>query len=92
MKKYNFKELADELRIGREIEFEFHDNQYSITNSIDGYWYLYCDTNHVELLKICEFNDKVSLIKKISVYEIEELSIQTIFDSYRYNINSLTIL
>ncbi len=92
MRKYNFKELADELRIGREIEFEFNDNRYSITNSMDGYWYLYCDTKNVELLKICEFNDKISLINKISEYEIEELSIQNIFDSFLYNIDSLTIL
>ncbi len=92
MIKYSFKELSDELRIGREIEFEFNDKQYSITNSMDGYWYLYCDTNHVELLKICEFSDKVSLINKISDYEIEELSIQKIFDSFLYNIDSLSIL
>ena len=30
MKMYNFKEIADELNIGREIEFEYNDNEYSI--------------------------------------------------------------
>lgn len=92
MKIYNFTELSEELKIGREIEFEYNNMQYSITNSVDGYWYLYCDTNKKELLKICTFDDKKTLIKKISEYKIEEISIREIFDSYKYNKDSLYIL
>ncbi len=87
MKMYNFKEIADELNIGREIEFEYNDNKYSITNSIDGYWYLYCDTKDVEMLKICEFYDKKTLIEKLSTYKIEGIEIQEIFNSFKYNID-----
>jgi hypothetical protein len=89
---YNFKEIADELNIGREIEFEYNDNKYSITNSVDGYWYLYDDTKKIELLKICEFSDKMTLISKLSTFKIEEIEIQEIFNLSKYNMDKLYIL
>ena len=92
MKPFNYNDLSDELRIGREVEFEYNKKQYSITNSSDGYWYLYCDTTKSELLKICEFDDKENLIKKVAQFKIEEVSIQEIFDYFKYNQDSLCIL
>lgn len=92
MKKYNYKDLSEELSIGREIEFEYNNNQYSITNSSDGYWYLYCDTTNTELLKICEFDDKQKLIRIVADYKIKGITIQEIFDSFKYNKESLCIL
>lgn len=92
MDMYNFDMLSKELEVGREIEFEYNKNQYSITNSTDGYWYFYCDSTKKELLKICEFDDKQKLIKTMAEYKINGTSIRDIFDLFKYNIESLTIL
>ena len=83
MKQYSFKNLSEDLEVGSEIEFEYDSMQYSITNSI-GYWFLYCDTTKTELLKICRFEDKKTLVKKISKYKIDGISIQEIFDTFAY--------
>ena len=91
MKTFNYNDLSEELRIGREVEFEYNKNQYSITNSPDGYWYLYCDTTKTELLKICEFDNKEKLIKRVADFKIDNISIQDIFDYFKYNQNSLFI-
>lgn len=92
MAKYNFNDLLKDLEMGREIEFEYNNNQYSITNSVDGYWYLYCDSTKTELLKICEFNDTQKLIKTVAEYKINGTSIRDIFDCYKYDTESLIIL
>lgn len=89
---YNFLNISRELEIGREIEFEYRKRKYSITNCADGYWYFYCDTTNTELMKICRFEDKESLIKLISKYKIDDLTIEEIFNSDKYVQQSLCIL
>lgn len=92
MEKYNFDDLSKELKMGREIEFEYNNDQYSITNSVDGYWYLYRDSTKTELLKICEFNDTQKLMNTVAQYQINGTSIKDIFDGYKYDAESLIIL
>lgn len=91
MVQYSFKNLSEDLAVGREIEFEYNNMQYSITNSF-GYWFLYCDTTKTELLKICRFEDKKTLVKKVSEYKINGTSIQRIFDTFLYNRKLLYVL
>lgn len=89
---YNFSNLSNDLRDGREIEFEINRKKYSITNSIDGYWYLYCDTDNTELMKICEYGDKKKLVEEVAKYEIDSISIKEIFNSTYYDSSTLCIL
>ena len=91
MENYSFEDLSEDLKIGREIEFEYKNRKYSITNSIDGYWYLYCDTTKTELMKICKFEEKLELVKKVAEFKINEISIKEIFNTFEYNKKSLYI-
>lgn len=85
-----FQDLLNNLNIGREIEFEYNKKLYSITNS-KGYWYLYCDTDKIELKRICEFKDSDSMNRELPRIYIDNKSIVDIFDNLEYDIESLSI-
>lgn len=92
MTTYNFCKISEQLLIGREIEFTYNNQSYSITN-YNNYWFLYCDTTKTELMKICKFDDKKTLINKIAEYKIDnKITIKEIFDSMLYDKNNLYIL
>lgn len=86
-----FKELADYLRDGREIEFAYGGRQYSITNH-SGFWHLCDDTEHTLLETICPFEEKEILISKIAVVSLAGLTVQQIFDTMSYDPEKLCIL
>ena len=86
-----FHDLADYLRHGREIEFNYQGRQYSITNH-SGFWYLCDDTDHVLLKTLCRFEEKEILVSKIAAAVIDDLTIQQIFDQQEYDTNILSIL
>ena len=79
-----FHDLADFLRHGREIEFSYQDREYSITNH-SGFWHLCDDTDHILLETICRFEEKETLISKIAVFQIVDLTIRQIFDGQVYH-------
>lgn len=86
-----FTDLADYLRHGREIEFAFKGIQYSITNH-SGFWHLCNDTDHTLMETICPFSEKELLVSKISVFVIDGLTIQQIFDQKIYDKDTLSII
>jgi len=86
-----FRDLADYLRHGREIEFAYNDRAYSITNH-SGFWYLCDDTDHILLETVCRFEEKEALVSKISTAVLGKLTIQQIFDRQLYDTQSLHIL
>ena len=86
-----FNDLADYLQHGREIEFAYKDRQYSITNH-SGYWYLCDDTDHILLETVCRFEDKETLVSRISNTVIEDLTIQQMFDRQVYDTEKLSII
>ena len=91
METVYFKELADFLRHGREIEFAFNGRAYSITNH-SGNWYLCDDTDHVLLKTLCSFEEKEILVSEIGAHIIDGLTIGQIFDGQLYDKDSLRIL
>lgn len=91
MKNIVFHDLADYLRHGREIEFSYKGIQYSITNH-SGYWFLCSDTNHTPLEMVCRFEEREVLISRISLFIVEDLTIQQIFDRQVYDPERLCIL
>ena len=86
-----FNDLADYLRQGREIEFTYKGRQYSITNH-SGYWHLCDDTDHILLETVCRFEDKESLVSKIAISVIDDLTIQHMFDKQVYDTEKLSII
>lgn len=86
-----FKELADYLRDGREIELAYGGRQYSITNH-SGFWHLCDDTEHALLETICPFEEKETLISKVAVVSLAGLTVQQIFDTMSYDPEKLCIL
>ncbi len=79
MKIYRFEELKFDLRIGREIDFKYNGIQYSITHNPTGYWFFGNDTKKI-YEKICELDNKDKLIDYVKGKEIEEMTIENIFD------------
>ena len=86
-----FRDLADYLRHGREIEFTYNSRQYSITNH-SGYWYLCDDTDHILLETVCRFDERDTLVAKIAAVVIGGMTIQQIFDGKLYDAERLYIL
>lgn len=77
MDKITFQQIMDNLSCGREIEFSYHGKLYSITTS-QGFWNFCCGDRLLE--KICSFEDKDALVKKVAMYRIDDISIPDIFD------------
>ena len=86
-----FNDLADYLRHGREIEFAYKGRQYSITNH-SGFWYLCDDTDHILLETVCRFEEKETLVARIAIAVIGDLTIQQIFDKQVYDTDKLSII
>lgn len=53
----NFEELLENIKNGREVEFEYKNQKYSITNYCDGTWSLYNDSTNVEILRFKTSSD-----------------------------------
>ena len=86
-----FNDLAAYLRHGREIEFTYKGRQYSITNH-SGFWHLCDDTDHILLETVCRFEDEETLLSKIAIAVIDDLTIQQIFDKQVYDTEKLIII
>lgn len=89
--RIRFKELADCLRHGREIEFSYNNRQYSITNHT-GFWYLCDDTDHICLDTLCPFEEKELLVSKTAAFILAGRTIREIFDQQLYEEQSLAVL
>ena len=90
MNNVPFKMIIEDLNCGREIEFAYHGKKYSITNS-EGYWNFCCDTDGIIIERLCPFNDKAKLIKRVSNLYIEGILLFSNFQmlSLLYLINIL---
>ena len=85
-----FSELADYLMHGREIEFRYDGKDYSITNS-HYEWHFCCDTDGTTI-RLCEFHKFDVLVDKVRNIEIEEISIEYIFNERLGKLEILDIL
>lgn len=86
-----FNEMASHLLSSREIEFAYNGKQYSITNS-KGRWMLYCDTDKLLLMDICDFEEREILVKNVGAYEISGRQIADIFNEESDSISNLVVL
>ncbi len=86
-----FKELADHLMHGREIEFVYKNRAYSITNH-SGSWYLCDDTDHICLSTLCRFAEKEILVSKVAAFVLDGRSIAEIFNGQLYDADRLAIM
>lgn len=82
MYEINFKELEDLLRHGREIEFKYKGEGFSILS------YEYWEFNHYDLeedknifnIKICPFEDFDTLIEIVSEIYLYGNTLKELFD------------
>lgn len=86
-----FNDLANDLKIGREIEFSYKSKNYSITNC-DGFWIVFNDSDSTLLETVCRFEEKEVLVSKIAAFVIDDVTIQQIFDRQLYDLDKLVIL
>ena len=91
MDKITFQIVVDNLKCGREIEFFYNEKQYSITNS-KGYWNFCCDTENMTIERICPFEDKETLVARVSELCIEDVPISKIFGEEGYKVSKICIL
>ena len=85
-----FSDLANFLRHGREIEFEYKNKQYSITNS-HYEWHFCCDTDKFSIT-LCQFPDFDTLVGKTAKIIIEGITVEEIFDRKLYASDRLSII
>ncbi|MBE6988644.1 MAG: hypothetical protein E7432_07735 [Ruminococcaceae bacterium] len=85
-----FKDLADFLRHGREIEFEYKNKQYSITNS-HSEWHFCCDTDGSSIT-LCPFHDFEALVRGTAKIIIDGITVEEIFDRRLYSTAGLHII
>ncbi|MBQ6933489.1 MAG: hypothetical protein IJN37_03775 [Clostridia bacterium] len=85
-----FKDLANFLRHGREIEFEYKNKQYSITNS-RSVWHFCCDTDGSSIT-LCPFHDFEALVKGTAKIIIDGITVEEIFDRQLYSPDGLHII
>lgn len=87
MIKYSFSDMLDDLKVGREIEFEYNGKMYGIFNC-EGNWFFFAD-NRDELL--CQFEETDILLEKVKNLSIQGTSLADIFDKKLYTQNTLSI-
>lgn len=86
--KYSFENLLNDLKMGREIEFDYNDNHYSIVNS-NGKW-LFCKNNHSE--ELCDFEEKDILLEKVKFLVLQNESMESVIEQNLYAQGTLYIL
>ena len=84
---YTFEQLKKDLLAGREIEFKYNGNLYSLTNSFEG-WALCINS---ELIGH-HFKDINHLITFIAQVKIDGVYLKELIDLNKYEQNTLYIL
>ena len=85
-----FSELADYLMHGREIEFRYECKDYSITNS-HYEWHFCCDSDGTNFT-LCSFPEFNILVGQVRSIEIDEISIERIFNEHLGGLDVLAVL
>ena len=85
--QYSFEDMLDDLKVGREIEFEYNRKMYGIFNG-DGKWFFFADDRD-ELL--CPFEKTDTLLEKVKNLSIQGKSLADIIDERLYNMDKLSI-
>lgn len=86
----SFRDLADYLMHGREIEFRYEGKNYSITNS-HYEWHFCCDTDGTTIA-LCPFPEFDVLVDKVRGLGIDGISIERIFDEHLGDLDILDVL
>lgn len=89
MTTYTFNNLIKDILQGREIEFVYNSNQYSITGYSDNYIILYNDSQKCEMSRL---KRTLSELENLRLIVIEDMQLEVIFDNLLYKIDSLYIL
>ena len=79
-KQYKYRDIADFLMHGREIEFVYRGKECSITNHSSKWWFYDGERN----IELCEFDNKELLVEKVSDIVILDKTIREIFDENCY--------
>lgn len=85
--QYSFSDMLNDLKVGREIEFEYNGKLYGIFNG-EGKWFFFAD-NRDELL--CQFEETDTLLEKVKNLSIQGTTLADIFDKKLYTQNTLCI-
>lgn len=85
--QYSFSDMLDDLKVGREIEFEYQGKMYGIFNG-EGNWFFFTD-NRDELL--CQFEETDTLLEKVKSLSIQGKSLADIIDKRLHNMEKLSI-
>ena len=85
--QYLFSDMLDDLKVGREIEFEYNGKLYGIFNGEEN-WFFFAD-NRDEML--CRFEETDVLLEKVKNLSIQGTTLADIFDKKLYTQNTLSI-
>ena len=77
---YQYRDIADFLMHGREIEFVYNGRECAITNHTKRWWFY----DGIEQVEVCEFSDFEQLVSKVAEYRVDDRLVQDIFDDGLY--------
>ena len=86
--EYTFDDMLNDLKCGREIEFEYKERNYSIVNS-NGKW-LYCIDN--QSTELCVFEEKRLLADRVKTLIVQNETMENIINKRLYDRDTLYIL
>lgn len=86
--EYSFNEMLNDLKMGREIEFDYNGYHYAIVNG-NGKWFFCEDKQSREL---CEFGEVDILIDKVKTLVLQNEPLEEIIDQKSYTQNTLYVL
>lgn len=84
-KQYKYSDIEDFLMHGREIEFVYKGRECAITNHTKRWWFY----DGVEQIEICEVENFELLVSKVAEYNVDDKTVQDIFDSGLYENTSI---
>ncbi|MDD4843751.1 MAG: hypothetical protein PHU31_05410 [Anaerotignum sp.] len=86
--EYTFKDMLNDLKNGREIEFDYKEQHYSIVNG-NGKWCYCADKQSTEL---CNFEEKKRLIGKVKKLIVQNETMENVINKKLYAKGTLYVL
>ena len=86
----DYRKILEHLIDGRELEFIYKNNLFSITN-LNNKWFFSCEGEKNFNEELADFNDKSKLIDSVNSIKIDSMPLEKIINDKLYESRSLVI-
>lgn len=86
----DYRKILEYLGDGRELEFIYKNNLFSITN-LNNKWFVSCEGERNFNEELSDFDDKSKLINSVNSIKIDSISLEKNINDKLYESRSLVI-